>query len=456
MDGVTVVQDGDLIAVLHPAQDGANEALSRVVAQWDSPAASFDTESVHDYWVANAGGGDVRSNRGDVATIPNAIRSTYRTGYLAHAPMEPHTAIAEMKDGRMIVQASTQSPFGARAQIAEALGLTEKDVRVITPFVGGGFGGKSANGQALEAARLAKLTGKPVMVMWSRADEFYNDTFAPAAVIKINSAVDDQGKITHWDYNVYAAGDRSAEVFYDIPNARLTVFMSRGSSGAKLHRFGTGPWRAPGAPMNVFAKESHIDVMAAKAKIDPLEFRLRNTSDARAQRALKTAAEAFGWKTAAGPSGQGRGIAVSTDAGAYSAIAAEVAVDKATGVVTVKRLIAAQDMGQVINPEGARMQMEGCMTMGLGYVFSEELRFNGGEILDRNFDTYELPRFARVPAITALLIKNDELSPQGGGEPAIVPLGAAIANAVFDATGVRIFRLPMTPQRVKAALATTA
>ena len=453
IDGVTVIQDGGVVAVLHEKPDVANEALSLIKAEWDQPVALFDTDTVHDYWVKNGGAGDVKINRGSVENIPNAISSTYRTGYLAHAPMEPHTAFAEMKDGRMIVHASTQSPFGARTQIANELGMTEKDVRVITPFVGGGFGGKSANGQALEAARYAKITGKPVMVMWTRSDEFFNDTFGPAATIKIASAVNGEGKITHWDYGVYAAGDRSAEPFYDIPNLRLQTFMSRGSAGAKLHPFATGPWRAPGAGMNVFARESQIDIMAAAAKIDPLEFRLRNTTDARARNVLKAAAERFSWKAGAGMTRQGRGIAVSTDAGSYTALIAEVGVDPQTGAITVKRIVAAQDMGQVINPEGAKMQMEGCIAMGLGYVLSEELRFKGGEILDRNFDTYELPRFSRMPRIDTVLVKNDDLSPQGGGEPAIVPMGAAIANAVFDAIGVRMFRLPMTPERVKAAIA---
>ena len=453
IDGVTVIQDGDRIAVLHEKFDIANEALSLVKAEWDQPAALFDTESVHEYWVKNAGAGDVKLNRGSVENVPNAISSTFRTGYLAHAPMEPHTALAEMKDGRMIVHASTQSPFGARTQIARELGMNEKDVRVITPFVGGGFGGKSANGQALEAARYAKITGKPVMVMWTRSDEFFNDTFGPAATIRITSAVDGDGKITHWDHSIYAAGERSAELFYDVPNLRLQSFMSRGSAGAKLHPFAVGPWRAPGAGSNVFAKESQIDIMAAKAKVDPLEFRLRNTSDERARNVLKAAAERFRWKAGAGPTGQGRGIAVSTDAGSYTALIAEVAVDKTTGAITVKRVVAAQDMGQVINPDGATMQMEGCITMGLGYVLSEELRFKGGDILDRNFDTYELPRFSEVPRIETVLVKNDALSPQGGGEPAIVPMGAAIANAVFDAIGVRMYRLPMTPERVKAAIA---
>jgi nicotinate dehydrogenase subunit B len=228
--------------------------------------------------------------------------------------------------------------------------------------------------------------------------------------------------------------------------------MGRGTPENKLHPFATGAWRAPGAGTNVFARESQVDIMAAAAKVDPLEFRLRNTSNERLRRVLKAAGEASGWKAGAGPSGQGRAIAVGEDAGTVCALVAEVDVDRKTGAIRVKRVVAVQDMGLVINPEGAKMQIEGCINMGLGYVLSEELRFKGGEILDENFSTYPLPRFSHVPKIETVLIRNDDLPPQGGGEPAIVPMGAVIANAVFDLTGVRLFRLPMTPQRVLAAL----
>ncbi len=451
LDGVTVVEKDDLVVVLHKDPEMAAKALSLIAAEWDKPAAAFDQDSVHDYFVKNAGEGDVKVSRGTL--VDGGTQSAFKVAYVAHVPMEPHTALAEWKDGKMTIWASTQSPFGTRAMVAKTLGLDEKQVRVLTPFVGGGFGGKSTSHQAREAAILAQITGKPVMVLWTRGEEFFYDTFGPAAVVKINSSVDGQGKITSWDYNVYAAGDRAAEVLYDVPNARVKSYMSRNSPGGKLHPFAVGPWRAPGAGTNVFARESQIDIMAAAAKMDPLEFRLKNTTDERARRVLKAAAEKLGWKAAAGPSGQGRGIAVGIDSGAYVALAAEVAVDKATGAIKVKRVVAAQDMGIVINPDGARMQMEGCITMGLGYVLSEELRFKGGQILDDNFDTYELPRFSWLPKIEAVLISNDELSPQGGGEPAIVPMGAVIANAVFDATGVRMYRLPMTRERVKAALA---
>ena len=192
--------------------------------------------------------------------------------------------------------------------------------------------------------------------------------------------------------------------------------------------------------------------MAAKAKIDPLEFRLSNISDPRMRKVLQSAADRFGWKKAAAPSGRGYGIACAVDAETYVAEIAQVTVDKAGGRVKVKRIVCAQDMGIVINPEGAMMQMEGCIMMGLGYTLSEDISFKGGQILTTNFDTYELPRFSWMPQIETILVKNDELPPKGGGEPPIVPIGAVVANAIFDATGARIFQFPMKPDRIKQAL----
>jgi CO/xanthine dehydrogenase Mo-binding subunit len=204
--------------------------------------------------------------------------------------------------------------------------------------------------------------------------------------------------------------------------------------------------------MNAFAIESQMDLMAARAAEDPLAFRLRHLTDSRMRRVLLAAADAFGWQTAAAPSRRGFGLACNIDAGTYVATMAEVKVDQATGRVQVLRVVCAQDMGIVVNPEGAKMQMEGGITMGLGYTLSEELRFHGGEILDRNFDTYTIPRFSWVPRIECVLVRNDDLAPQGGGEPPITTTGAVIANAVFDATGARLHRLPMTPDRIRQAI----
>ncbi len=170
-------------------------------------------------------------------------------------------------------------------------------------------------------------------------------------------------------------------------------------------------------------------------------------------RVLEAAAKAFGWTPRPGPSGRGIGVACGIDAGTYVTLMAQVQVDKATGVVRVERIVCAQDMGVVVNPDGARQQIEGCLTMGLGYALSEEVHFKGGEVLDRSFDGYELPRFSWLPRLEAVLIDAPDIPAQGGGEPAIVPVGAVIANAIFDATGARLTRMPMTPARVKEALA---
>jgi CO/xanthine dehydrogenase Mo-binding subunit len=187
--------------------------------------------------------------------------------------------------------------------------------------------------------------------------------------------------------------------------------------------------------------------------MDPLEFRLKNLKDERMIRTLRAAADKFGWTPSKAPSGRGVGMACGIDSGTYVATMAEVEVDEQTGKVQVKRVVCAQEMGIVINPQGAILQMEGCVIMGLGYALTEEVRFKGGEILDKNFNTYEIPRFSWVPEIETVLVKADDISPQGGGEPAIIVMGGVIANAVSDATGARLFQLPMTPERVKAAMA---
>ncbi|PYQ67569.1 MAG: isoquinoline 1-oxidoreductase [Acidobacteria bacterium] len=461
--GVKVVKLDDLVAVLHADPEAAGAALADVTAEWKTEPLALDPENIFDHLEKTATKAEEKDHRGDVEAARTAasrvFESTYRKGYVAHSPMEPHTAVAEPKDGRVTVWASTQTPFPLRDQIAQALKVDTQKVRVITPYLGGGFGGKSAGRQAIEAARLAAATGQPVQVAWTRAEEFFYDTFDPAAVVKVASAVDASGKIALWDYAVYAAGDRGAALFYDVPNARVRAFGDTSyreeagpQSRPSLHPFATGPWRAPGARMNVFAVESQIDLMAAAAGVDPLEFRLRNTSDERMRKVLREAATAFGWPGPKAGSGRGRGIACGIDAGTYVALIVEIAVDAATGAIKVERVVAAQDMGIIVNPDGARMQMEGCVTMGLGYVLSEEVPFKGGEVLVRGFDVYHLPRFSALPKIETVLVKNDDVAPQGAGEPAIVPLGAAVANALSDATGKRLYRLPLTPERVKAAL----
>ncbi len=460
LPGITVIRHDDLVAVLHADPESAATALASLKADWRLPEAKLDQDSIFEHIVANSPARKEVLNRGDLALAragsATVFEASYQKGYVAHAALEPHAALAEMKNGRMTVWASTQTPFPTRDRIATALGLDTTNVRVLTPFLGGGFGGKSAAGQAVEAARLAQITGKPVQVAWTRAEEFFNDTFDPASVVEIVSGVDRDGKISFWDYSVYAAGERGATPCYEMASARIrsagSTSYGSDAEGASVHPFAVGAWRGPGANMNVFAIESQIDTMASAARADALAFRLRNLNDARMRRVLHAAATAFGWKAAVAPSGRGFGLACVVDAGTYVATMAEVKVDPASGKITVQRIVCAQDMGIVVNPEGAKMQIEGGIAMGLGYTLAEELRFRGGEILDRNFDSYDIPRFSGVPRIEAVLLRNDDLAPQGGGEPSITTTGAVIANAVFDATGARMLRLPLTAERVRQAI----
>jgi len=211
--GITVIQDGDLVAVLHEHPDAAENALALLKTEYDIPETKLDDKTIFEHLLAVAPvarvvaqDGDLKQGESLAATI---FDETYLNGYVAHAAIETHTATAKVEKDKATVWPSTQAPFRAKDEIAQALGLPSQNVRVIAPFVGGGFGGKTVNKQAVQAARLAKLTGKPVQVAWSRADEFFNDTFRPAAVVKIRSGTDAQGKIVFWDYDVYFAGDRS-------------------------------------------------------------------------------------------------------------------------------------------------------------------------------------------------------------------------------------------------------
>jgi len=457
LPGVRVIRDGDLVAVLHAHPDLAREALGQVKATYLPSPSTLDDANIYDHLSRAApapkGVGAKGSLETGEAAATRTLEAVYRHAYGAHAAIEPHAAVAKWEGGRLTVWASTQAPFIVKSQVAQALGLAARDVHIAAPFVGGGFGGKTEGPQAVEAARLARAAGCPVQVAWDRREEFFLDTFRPAAVVTVRSGLDKAGRIPFWDHLVVGAGDGESPTFYDIPHQRIRAAGSwYGGNPAGLHPFAVGAWRAPASNTNVFARESHMDALAVLAKADPVEFRLRHIKDPRIAAALKAAAEAFGWKAAPAPSGRGFGVACAIHRNTVVAAMAEVAVDRKTGAVTVRRVTVAQDMGVVVNPTGARQQVEGCVTMGLGYALHEEVRFRNGEVLDVNLDTYHVPRFSDVPPVETVLIPNPRLVAQGGGEPAIIVMGALIANAVHDATGVRLRQLPMTPERVRKAL----
>ncbi len=455
VEGTKVVRDGDLVAVLNENQDKADKAIMKIKAEYSFNEMPVNDKTVFDWMLkADSNAVVVKSNgnmEDGLRLSEKVFNSEFHDPYLAHAPIETHTALAQLEGDKMTVWASVQTPFPLQEAISREIGFPLEKVRVIVPFVGGGFGGKAANNQGVEAAKLAKLAGKPVMLVWSRDEEFFYDTFHSAGVVKIRSGIDKSGFIKLWDYHVYYSGSRGSETIYDVPNAHTTSY-SRGKNAPPVHPFATGPWRAPNNNTNTFAREVQVDIMASAAAIDPLEFRLKNLKDEKMIACLKSVADKFGYVPAPGPSGRGIGIAVGTDAGTWVAFMAEVKVDKQTGKVDVIRIACTQDMGLCVNPQGSIIQMEGCLTMALGYTFTEELFFEGGKVIDRGFDTYRIPRFSWLPKMDTVILDRQDQPPQGGGEPAIIGVGAVVANAIFDATGARLYRMPMTPERVLEAL----
>ena len=454
IDGVQIIQDGDLVAALHENPELADKARKLIKAEFSIESEKkINNDNMFTYLLENAPQGNSNIDEGNLQTGRNQSTSVfeneYHDGYVAHSPMEPHSAMAYLEGDKMIVKAGTQTPFPAKSNIARVLGVEEEKVRVIPPFLGGGFGGKSAHQQAVEAARLAKITKKPVMVDWNREEEFFYDEFRPAAIVKVNSGIDNDGKIKFWDYHVYYAGDRGSETMYDVPNQKRTVYGQGWTS--QVHPFPTGAWRGPGNSTNTFAREVQTDIMAAKAGMDPIEFRLKNLSDKRAIDVLNEVAKMANWKPAKSPGGRGFGVAIGVDAGTYVAHIAQVEVNKESGEVKVLKVWCAQEMGFCVNPQGATIQMEGCINMGMGYALKEAIEFDGGKVLTKNFDSYEIPRFSWIPEIHTKILDRNE-PPQGGGEPAIVCMGAVIANAIFDATGARLYEMAMTPEKVLAAL----
>jgi isoquinoline 1-oxidoreductase len=455
VQGTQIVRDGDFIAVLNESRDRADEAIVKIKAEYTFNELKVNDKNLYDRMVGADSRVNVARTNGDLeegSKLSDMIfESEFHDPYLAHTSIETHTALAKLEGDKMTVWAATQSPFGLQDGIARELGFAREKVRVITPFVGGGFGGKGAYQQGVEAAKLAKLSGKPIMLVWTRDEEFFYDTFHPAGVIRIKSGIDKAGLIKLWDYNLYYGGSRGSDTIYDVPNAKTTSY-SQNMDSTVIHPFGTGAWRAPNNNANTFARESQIDIMASAAGMDPLEFRLKNLKDEKMIACWKAVADKFGYVPAKTPSGRGIGIACGTDAGTWVASMAEVKIDKSTGKVKVIRVACAQDMGLCVNPQGALIQMEGCIMMGLGYTLTEEVQFEGGNIKNRGFDTYEIPRFSWTPKIDCVILDRKDKPPKGGGEPAIIAIGAIVANAIHDATGARLYRMPMTPTRVLEAL----
>jgi isoquinoline 1-oxidoreductase len=460
MPGVKVVTDGNFIGVVAPDQQTATKAANAIAVDWKSPGQPSNAE-LFDLLrkPTNAGGrgGGEGGGRGarpqgsiadGLAAADKKLEQTYTVAYIAHAPLEPRAAVAEWNGDKLTVWTGTQRPFGVRSELAEAFHISEDKVRVIVPDTGSGYGGKHTGEYAVEAARLAKAAGKPVKLVWTREEEFTWAYFRPAGVIDIKSGVKNDGTMTAWEFHNYNSGASGIQIKYDIPNNDIRFHQAN----SPLRQ---GSYRGLAATANHFARESHIDELANELKMDPLEFRLKNIKDERLRDVLQAAAKLFGWGKTKPASGRGFGIACGFEKGGYVATCAEIAIEppstneeKANKRVRIVRVVASFECGAVVNPLHLKNQIEGSVVMAIGGALFESIDFANGKILNPHFANYRVPRFSDMPLIEIVVLDRKDIPSAGAGETPIVGLAPAVANAIFNATGVRLRSLPLAPRGV--------
>ncbi len=448
--GVTVVRDGNFLGVAAPSEETAARAAAAIKMEWKSEPQPSNKE-LFDYLKRNAeaqsgrqGAFQTGSIDDGLAAAEHRMQQTYTVQYIAHAPLEPRAAVAQWSGDKLTVWTGTQRPFGVRSELAEAFRIPESDVRVQMPDTGSGYGGKHSGETAIEAARLARATKKPVKLVWTREEEFTWAYFRPAGVIEISSGVRADGTITAWEFHNYNSGGAAIRTYYAIPNQRIEFHQTR----SPLRQ---GSYRGLAATANHFARESHMDELAHLVKMDPLDFRLKNLKDERFRAVYEAAAKKFGWVEKKSTPDRGFGIAGGFEKGGYVATCAEVAVNRTSGEVKVVRLVTAFECGAVVNPDGLRNQIEGSKIMGLGGALFEAIEFENGRILNPKFSKYRVPRFSDVPVLETVLLDRKDLPSAGAGETPIVGVAPAVGNAIFNATGVRLRSLPMVPNGFKTA-----
>ena len=449
MSGVVVVRDGDFVGVAASRASAAARARDALRPVWKTtPQPSgrdlYDRLRKPPEPEPSDGRRGAPHVVGSVADALSSahrrLESTYTVAYIAHVPLEPRAAVAEWIDGRLTVWTGTQRPFGVRGELAEAFHLPEEKVRVIVPDTGSGYGGKHTGECAVEAARLAKAAGRPVKLVWSREEEFRWAYFRPAGVIDVHSGVDAEGRLVAWEMHNYNSGSAAIRTPYAAPNQRIEFHPS----DSPLRQ---GSYRVLAATANNFARESHMDELAAAMKLDPLELRRRNLEDPRLRAVLEAAADRFGWAKATSEPGHGHGIACGVEKGSYVATCTEVRVD-ASGDVRVLRLVTAFECGAIVNPEHLRNQVEGCLVMGLGGALFEAVEFDKGEILNPRLSLYRVPRVSDLPEIDIMLLDRKDLPSAGAGETPIVGVAPALAGAIFAATATRLRALPLAPRGI--------
>jgi isoquinoline 1-oxidoreductase len=446
MKGVVVVQEEQIFGIAAPSQFAAEHALDAVAktAKWDS-AEHPSSSDLFAYLEQHASGG-VPTNPfvEELGQAKQVLRQKYEVAYVQHAPLEPRVAVAEWHDGSLTVWAATQNPFGHQSELARAFHLKEDQVRVIVPDFGAAFGGKHTGEASVEAARLAKAAGKPVMLRWTREEEFTWAYFRPAALIRAEASLDAHGSLTSWHFININSGASAVETPYRVQKHR-SQFVS---SAPPLRH---GSYRGLAATANNFARECFMDELAMAAKSDPLEFRKAHLENTRLRSVLEMAASKFDWKTRIGKRkpNVGVGLACGTEKGSFVACCAEIEVEK--NKLLVRRICQAFECGKILNPDNLLNQVEGAIVMGLGPALREEVKFENGKISNASFRKYQPPRFDDLPEMEIHLLDRPDLASAGAGETPIIAVAPAIANAVFHATGLRVRSMPIRLPENKAA-----
>ena len=441
--GATLVHEGDFVGTVAEDELVAASAIAALGSRW-----SFNSQpSAKDLYkylkeTTHAAGADSGQQDGSIdeglSSAEHKLDATYTVAYIAHTPLEPRAAIAEWDGDKLTVWTGTQRPFGVQAELAEAFGIPESRIRVIVPDTGSAYGGKHTGECAIEAARLSKAAGKPVKLVWTREEEFTFAYFRPAGVIDIRSGITQDGLLSAWEFHNYNSGPSGIGSPYEVPHRKIQFHATQ----SPLRQ---GSYRGLAATANHFARESHMEDLAAAAGVDPLEFRLKNLKDARLRAVLEAAAEKFGWRSAKSQPTRGYGLACGVEKGGYVASCAEVSITQPGGKVKIERVATAFECGAIVNPEHLKNQVEGAVVMGIGGALFEAIDFNDGRIVTNQLSKYRVPRFSDLPVLETVLLDRKDLPSAGAGETPIVALAPAVGNAIFHATGRRIRQLPMAP-----------
>lgn len=485
---VKVVREKNFLGVVAETEWGAIRAARELEAEWSDWAGLPDQDAIYEH-VRNTGiaedkvMGETGDAKGALRTATKVVSATYKYAPHTHGSIGPSCAIAEEKDGTLVVHSPSQAPHFLRNQIAELLGIDKESVRVINYEGSGCYGRNGHEDASLDAAILARAVGKPVRVQWMREDEHGWDPKGPPTLIDLRAGLDSRGGVMAWDSEfweptargglppligaIHAGFDSDPALHPGNVQHNADPPYAFGNLYSVVHRLEDTPlrpsWiRSPGRMQNTFANEAFMDELAADAGEDPVAYRLRYLTDPRGIAVLMAAARKAGWESRPSPDrgqdgrpvARGRGVTYIKyeNKRTYVAGVAEVEVDRDSGEITVERFVVAHDCGQMINPDGVLNQIEGQIVQTVSRTLMEKVTFDRSKVTSLDWASYPILKFPQVPKVEIELIDRPEEEPWGVGEPAACVVASAISNAVFDATGARLREVPFRPDTVKTAL----